>query len=202
MIIKEQNKSSIEPIPAGISQAIFAQVIDLGTHEVKVLPNSKDIKKARKVLIAWELPFETYKSEDGEKRRRINKRYTASLHKKASLRAMLESARGKPFSDADLKAGFDISKVIGVNCQLNIVHAAVDGKTYANVSNVVPLGKGMTPQVLEGASLVFNIPEAGDIELPESLPEWVKDVIKDSDEWKARHGVPDVAGVGSEEEPY
>jgi hypothetical protein len=199
MIIKEQTKSSIEPIPAGISQAIFAQVIDLGTHDVKVM-GSKDTKKAHKLLIVWELPFETYKTENGEKRRSISKRYTASLHKKASLRAMLESARGKPFSDADLKAGFDISKVVGVNCQLNIVHANVDGKTYANISNVVPLGKGMAPQVLEGQPVVFNIPEAGDIELPDTLPEWIKDVIKDSDEWKARHGVPDVAGVGSEEE--
>jgi hypothetical protein len=199
MIIKEQTKSAIEPIPAGISQAIFAQVIDLGTHDVKVM-GSKDTKKAHKLLIVWELPFETYKTENGEKRRSISKRYTASLHKKASLRAMLESARGKPFSDADLKAGFDISKVVGVNCQLNIVHANVDGKTYANISNVVPLGKGMAPQVLEGQPVVFNIPEAGDIELPDTLPEWIKDVIKDSDEWKARHGVPDVAGVGSEEE--
>lgn len=199
MIIKEQTKSSIEPIPAGISQAIFAQVIDLGTHDVKVM-GSKDTKKAHKLLIVWELPFETYKTENGEKRRSISKRYTASLHKKASLRAMLESARGKPFAEADLKSGFDTSKIVGVNCQLNIVHANVDGKTYANISNVVPLGKGMTPQVLEGQSLIFNIPEAGDIELPDTLPEWIKDVIKDSDEWKARHGVPDVAGVGSEEE--
>jgi len=199
MIIKENKGSSIEPIPAGISQAVFAQVIDLGTHEVKV-PNSKDTTQARKLLIVWELPFETYQSEQGERRRRIQKRYTASFHKKASLRAMLESARGKPFAEAELKAGFDISKVIGVNCQLNIVHASVDGKTYANINGVVPLGKGMGPQSLEGHPLLFDIPEVGDIELPDALPEWIKDVIKDSDEWKARHGVPDVGGVGSEEE--
>lgn len=199
MIIKENKTSSIEPIPAGIAQAVFAAVVDIGTHETTI-PGTKETKKARKLIITWELPFETYQTENGERRRMINARYTASFHKKASLRAMLSSARGKQFTDDELKAGFDMSKIIGVNCQLNIVHAKVGDKTYANVNGVVPLGKGMTPQALEGKPFMFEIPESGDIEFPEEMPEWMRDRIKESDEWKARHGVPDVAGVGSEEE--
>lgn len=198
MIIKENSKSTIAPVPPGISQGVFAQIIDLGTHDETVM-GTKETKKARKLYIGWELPFETLTIEGEEKRRRISRKFTASFHKKASLRAMLESARGKPFSEDELKAGFDMKKLLGINCQLNIVHKVVGDKTYANISNVVPLGKGMAPQTLEATPLVFDLPEAGEIEFPEGMPEWIKDVIKQSDEWKSRHGVPDTVGIGGED---
>ena len=199
MIIKEQTKPKFEPAPAGISQEVFSMIVDIGTHDVKVL-NSKETKKKRQQLVVWELPHETFKTAAGEKRRTISRPFNATMHKKSGFRAVLESARGKPFTDAELAAGVDTNKFIGLNCQLNIIHNTVGGNTYANISNVVPLGKGMAPQVLEGQPLTYDIPETGDIELPEAMPEWIKDKIKDSDEWKARHGVPDVGGVGSEEE--
>jgi hypothetical protein len=39
--------------------------------------------------------------------------------------------------------GFDLEAVIGANCLLNITHNQVGDRTYANVSSVNPLMKGM-----------------------------------------------------------
>jgi len=198
MIIKENKAASADPIPAGIAQAVFTQIIDLGTQE-SVIPGG-GTKKARKLHITWELPHETMQTDKGEKRRRISKRFTASLHKKSGLRAMLEGARGKPFTDEELKAGFDLKKVLGVNCQLAIVHEKVGDKTYANIKSVVPLGKGMSPVTPEAGLLMWEIPADGPIEFPQDLPEWLKDTIKESDEWQTKYGVPETTGVGGEEE--
>lgn len=69
--------------------------------------------------------------------------YTLSLNSKAKLRQHLEAWRGRKFSGEELK-GFDLEKLLGANCQLQIVHSLSDnGRTYANVQAIVPLGKGM-----------------------------------------------------------
>jgi hypothetical protein len=70
-----------------------------------------------------------------------SKKYTASLNEKATLRHDLESWRGRAFTQEELK-GFDLEKVIGVNAQVMVMHNTKDGKTYANVATVTPLGKG------------------------------------------------------------
>jgi hypothetical protein len=72
----------------------------------------------------------------------VQKRYTASLNEKATLRKELESWRGRPFTQEELDA-FDLDKLIGANCQLNIQHVTKEGKLYANVVSIVPLGKNM-----------------------------------------------------------
>jgi hypothetical protein len=66
--------------------------------------------------------------------------YTASLHEKAKLRKDLESWRGRAFTPEELK-GFDLEKLIGANCQIQVVHAKVGEKVYANVAAIVPLSK-------------------------------------------------------------
>jgi hypothetical protein len=64
------------------------------------------------------------------------------LHEKARLRKDLESWRGRAFTDAELK-NFDLEVLIGANCLLNVVQSSKNGSTYANVSAVMPIKKGM-----------------------------------------------------------
>src|SRR3990167_2490369 len=62
---------------------------------------------------------------------------------KANLRKHLEAWRGKKFTKEELD-GFDVEKLLGVNCQLQVIHNLSDnGGTFANVQAIVPLGKGM-----------------------------------------------------------
>jgi hypothetical protein len=66
------------------------------------------------------------------------------------LRAVLESWRGKKFTDAELD-GFDLEKLLGANCQIHAAHdVGADGNTYANVTLVLPPVKGAAKLVAEG----------------------------------------------------
>jgi hypothetical protein len=111
-----------------------------------------------------------------------------SIGKKATLRGILESWRGRPFTNDEL-GGFDLKNIIGANCLLNIVHKpgkADPSRIYARIQGVMPLTKGMAPVRPSMDTVVFDIPENGPIVVPSAVPEWIKSKIDASDEAKAR----------------
>lgn len=136
-IIAKETGSNFEPCPAGLHQAVCVDVVDLG--EVKVTYAGKE-KVQPKVYIVWQID-EEIPSRPGEYFT-VRRRYTLSLSDKASLRRDLETWRGKAFTPEQLK-GFDLEALLGANCQISVAHDTRDGSTYANVTAVVPLGKGM-----------------------------------------------------------
>ena len=183
-IVKAETKGGQDPVPAGVHHAVCYAVIDIGTQD----PNNPNFRPSRKTIIIWELPHETITTPDGTKPRVISCEYTASIGKKATLRSVLESWRGRPFTAEELN-GFDLKKIIGHNCQLNVVHKA--GKTdpsrvYARIQSVVPLVKGMPPVKPSNETIYYDIPESGPINIPDSIPEWIAAKIVASDEYKAR----------------
>jgi len=149
-------------------------VVDLGTQDTSFQGKPK---KTHKVLIAWEL---AEKMEDGRPFA-ITSRYTLSLFDQAILRQHLESWRGRSFTEAEL-AGFDVKNVLGAYCMLSIVHNKDGDKTYANVKGVMPVPRGMEKPAPVNQDLYFDI-DTGDIA---KLPEWIQNVVKKSDEWKAK----------------
>lgn len=132
-IIAKEPESKFSPAPEGLFQAVCADVVDVGTEVNKFNGALQD-----KIRIVWQLeeinpetakPFEVWQ------------KYTNSLHEKAKLRHHLEAWRGKKFTTEELM-GFDLEKLIGVNCQIQVVHNLSDkGKTFANVQAVVPAAK-------------------------------------------------------------
>jgi hypothetical protein len=155
-------------------------VYDLGTQF-----EEKFGKAVHKVLLGWEIPSERIEVDrDGTKLnlpRAISKRYTMSLHEKANLRKDLESWRGRAFTDDEAK-GFDLHNLLGANCMVQVIHKHKDGKTFANVTNVVQLPKGMTKCNLENPQQYFSFEEHHD-ETPHNTPAWILDIIKASSEW-------------------
>ncbi len=126
---------SFIPAPAGVHQAVACDVVDMGNLET-TWNGQKKIKHV--IRLVWQVE----ELMDDGKPFIVQSRYTASLHEKARLRKDLESWRGKPFTDAELEA-FDLEVLIGVNCLLNVVQTSKNGTTYANVTAVMPLKKGM-----------------------------------------------------------
>lgn len=123
------------PAPVGVHQAVCVDVVDLGLLDV----TWQGVKKTQhKINVAWQIA----EDRDDGKPYLVFKRYTLSLSEKANLRKDLESWRGKKFT-RDEEMGFDIERLIGVNCLLNITHNEVKDKTYANVVSIMPLAKGM-----------------------------------------------------------
>lgn len=126
---------SFVPCPQGVHQAVCCDVVDMGNLEV-VWNGQKKVQ--HKIRIVWQVE----ELMDDDKPFIVQTRYTASLHEKSRLRKDLESWRGRAFTDAELKS-FDLEVLLGVNCLLNVVQVTKDGKTYANVTAVMPLKKGM-----------------------------------------------------------
>jgi hypothetical protein len=171
-------------------------VIDLGTQH----SNYYD-KDSPKILVMWELPDLRITIEGKDLPRAISKRYTLSLSKKAALYRDLISWRGKEFTEEEIE-DFDVGTVARANCILTVVHAQKDDEKYANVSSVAHLMKGMTKKEPENPVVTFNIQEDGIDNIPEGLPDWVKDLIKNSMEYKAIHHARNSAELAAAQASY
>lgn len=142
VMVSGNNSTDFKPAPAGTHQAVCVDVIDLGM--VKTTFQGKE-KMQHKVSVRWQID----ELMENGKRFIVQKRYTASLHEKSHLRHDLESWRNRPFTEAEIQ-GFDLEHLIGANCLLGIIHDKRDGKTWANVTSVLPLGKSMQKIAPEG----------------------------------------------------
>jgi hypothetical protein len=165
--------------PAGSHVARCISVIDLGTQETP-------FGEAHKVRITWELPDEkaVFKEENGEQPFVLSKDYTLSLYEKANLRHDLESWRGRAFTEQELK-GFDISRLIAAPCLLSVIHKTSDkGKTYANISSVSALPKGMRCPPMINEAVEYSISD-GKSSVYDKFPEWLQKKISGAKEWDA-----------------
>lgn len=141
MAIMASKGSSFETCPAGSFAAVCCDVIDLGM--VKSDYQGK-IKAQHKVCIVWQID----EAQASGKPFLPRKRYTVSLHEKATMRKDLESWRGRAFTEDELQ-GFDLEKLIGVGAMISVVQAAAKGNVYANVTAVMRPPKGLTPPAIE-----------------------------------------------------
>lgn len=154
LIATAKGGSDFQPCPAGLHDAICAFVEDLGYEY------SEQFKKeTRKIIICWEI---NVPMSDGRPYM-LSQRYTLSLSDKANLRRVLEGWRGRPFTAAELE-GFDVEKVRGVQCQIQVMHNSKNGKTYANIAAVLPASKN-------GIKLTVVNTE---------LPEWIEKVKEEN----------------------
>lgn len=185
MAIIAENKSSggnYQPVEAGTYVARCIQMIYMGTIEEEYQGQKKEQKKVR---ITWELPTElkVYKPENGEQPQIMSKEFTLSMNEKGTLRKFLQSWRGKSFTEAEAKA-FDISVLIGKPCMLSVIHkVSKTGNTYADISSVSTIIKGMTCPDQINPSLEFSVLNF-DEDVFNTLPDFIKDKIKSSKEYK------------------
>lgn len=119
----------LTPAPEGLHQACCCDIVDLGLVQTPW-------GEKHQVELRWQLE---QVNPDTGKPFELRKRYTASLSEKAKLRQHLETWRGKKFASQEL-TGFDLDRLIGINCQLQVVHdLGDDGRVWANVQAIVPV---------------------------------------------------------------
>ena len=193
----EQTGGQKELTPEGNHVAVCYEVIDLGTQEVTYLD---EVKQQRKVRIGWELSGELM--EDGRPFV-ISRRYTFSSHEKSTMRRHLEAWRGRKFKPEDFgEGGFDIRKLIGVGCMLQVVHNTKQDRTFANVQSVGSLPKGMPAPELVNQPVYFSL-ETGEFDstVLASLPDWMQEIIRKSPEFAALRKTRTVEDYVGEVEP-
>ena len=148
-IVAKATEKEFEKFPLpdeGTIQAVCAGVWDIGQQSTPFLDERTGQPKVQhKVVIAWEINqmINAPESEFHGKPYMLSKTYTVSLGEKSNLRHDLESWRGKPFTDAQIAEGFDVEKLYGVNCLVGVTHVTKNEKTFANITSILPLLKGM-----------------------------------------------------------
>lgn len=188
------SQSAFRRVPPGVWVARCIHAIDLGTQKVEF---QGDVKLQHKILLSWEVFGEdeygvplTVDVDGKEMPLTISSRYTLSLNAKAKLRADLEAWRGKKFTEEELKS-FDVSKLLGAFCMLNVVESkSADGtKTYANISSITPMPRGMPKPEGKHPLVVFDL-DAPDMKAFDDFYPKLQDTIKASVEWQARKPAP------------
>jgi hypothetical protein len=191
MAILAESKGSgadFQPVEAGTYPARCYSMVHIGTvmEEYQGQP-----KEQNKVRLTFELPTEmkVFKEENGEQPQVIGKDFTLSMHEKSGLRKFLGSWRGKSFTDDEAKS-FDITKLLGVPCSLGISHkVSKTGKTYAEITSVSTLMKGMPIANQINPSFEFSVLEFNQAKF-DTLPNFLKEKIVQSREYKAMIGDP------------
>jgi hypothetical protein len=153
-------------------------VIDLGTQETSFQGKPK---KSRQLMLSWELRDALM---DEDRPFSISKRYTYSSSPKSNLRKDLESWRGKRFEDAELGT-FDIGKLLGAPCMLNVVHVEKNGEVYANIAAIMRLPRGTAVPRPTNEMVVLSLDDRPfDRAAYEKLGERLRETIARSPEFK------------------
>ncbi len=195
---KDTGGGNFKRVPPGAYIGRCYSLIDLGTQTTN---GQFGEKSSHKLRIGWELFGEdengaplTIEVDGKEMPLTISKSYTVSLHEKAAMRRDLAAWRGKDFSDEEAK-GFDVSKLLGAYCMVNVTQTDSNGKTYSNVAGLTPL-----PGALKNAKpapvhdfVRFDLDDP-DMNVFAGFHEKLQDAIKSSPEWKAMHGTSSRAG--------
>lgn len=157
-----------DPLAEGVHIGVCDMIVDLG-----VQPGRGAFGPKHEVYIRWQVPAErvTY-TKDGkelEGPRVVGQSYTASMSPKANLRKIIEAWFGKKFPGDKEAEDFDIAKLLGRACQVQVAHSK-DGK-YANVVSVMALPKGLPAPAVENGTLLYDTEHDATYA---KLPQWLQ----------------------------
>lgn len=190
-IAKDSGGGNFKRVPQGVFIGRCFSLIDLGTQ---LTSGQYGEKLQHKIRIGWELFGDDEQGEpltiDVEGKMMpltISKSYTVSLHEKSGLRRDLAAWRGRDFTEEEAKA-FDVSKLVGAFCMINVTTSETNGKTYSNVAGITPLPgalKNAKPAPVH-ANLIFDL-DKPDMAVFATFHEKLQEAIKKSPEWIAMH---------------
>lgn len=203
IMAKAKGESNFTPVSEGLHPAICSAVVDLGMQPGSVMyPDPK-----RQVYLRFDCVDEMVDFDrDGVKvtgPARCGATFTLSLGLKSNLRRVLESWRGKQFTEQELE-GFDVSKLLGVPCQVQVMHTAKGGNVYANIKNIVTFPKGLPRPSAPLDAVIYSPSEPNPKEF-EKLPEWLRKKVQErlgDTEEDIKKPKPKAREPGSDDEGY
>lgn len=191
-IAKDSGGGNFKRVPQGVFIARCYSLIDLGTQTTT---GQFGTKQQHKIRIGWELFGEddtgaplVVQMDGYDMPMTISKSYTVSLHEKAGLRRDLAAWRGRDFTEEEA-AAFDVSKLLGAYCMINVTESESNGKTYSNVGGITPLPGALRnnkPNPVH-EPVVFDL-DNPDMKVFAKFHEKLQEAIKSSPEWAAATG--------------
>lgn len=186
-------------LDSGTHTAVCDMIVGIGPQAIEYKGKTKEQEK---VKLRFQVPAERaeWQDKDGndvEGPMVIWATYTASLSDRANLRRDLEAWRGRAFTPEELN-GFELNNVLGKPCMLSVAHREYDGKTYANITSIAKLMKGIPEPKAEGDLVTFDFWNHTQEQF-DALPEWLQEKVSDgkklADEQVARVGAPKEPGA-------
>jgi hypothetical protein len=177
--IEPHEKQPMELVPPGLHPAVLVAVYDIGAHVHPVY------KVARPKVV---LTFETKAG------RLLSRTFTNTLSDKGQLKPFLAGWLGSVDR-------INFVSLLGNHTTLNVVHDTRDGRTFANIQFA---GPKMEVFATETKPSYFSIRQ---LEYPVELataeiPEWIKDKIRDSVEFKNMLAKQSIAPAVDDDIPY
>lgn len=190
------NKTTFTLAPAGTHVARVYRFMNLGTRIQQFKGVDKQYPDTL-VTFTLELPNEMnefeYEDKETKETKKVSKpfvisrEFTLSMGKKSNLRPFVEGIIGTTLTDEEAGA-FDIETLVGMTCQATITHQQSKSdpdRKYANLTSVAPLMKGIEVPAQINDTQIQDVKTMTSEEI-EELPDFIKNKIKVSDEYKAR----------------
>lgn len=155
-------KKKYELCPEGSYQACITRAYYCGTHANKFDPKNPPQKK---IVFAFELDEPL---TDGSGNHVMSTTVTFSLNEKSGLTKLLKPVMGSSYPD---KPGqnLDINSLIDMRVMVGVTHSVNGDKTYANISGLTRVPRGMVPFNPSMDSFVWSYDDPAD----KRVPEWV-----------------------------
>jgi len=203
-------KNERKLVPEGTHVARLYKFMNLGTRFQMFEGRKKDFPDTL-ITLTFEVPNEidkfTVTKEDGtteevEKPLVITREFTLSMGPKSNLRPFVNGILGTNLGD-DEAYSFDLENLVDKYCLISVIHKpSLDGsKTYAKVVSASPLMKGQIPPPPFNKNQVFNVNTASKEDI-DALPEFLKEKITVSDEYRKRFGTEDSPNLEEEDVPF
>lgn len=172
--------------PAGTHIARVIELIYEGTQKVEWKGETKEMAKVR---IKWELPLKkaVFKEGDPEKPFVVSAEFTHSMGSKSNLRPIVEGILGVSLKDEEANA-FDLDEILDHACLLSISHKEGERGKFTIVNTTAPMMEGMDAPKAFNPVRVLSFDKWNE-DLFESLPDFIKDKIKASPEYKKMKGL-------------
>lgn len=179
-------------IPDGRYPARVLQLIQIGSQRFE--KNGKEWFSPQ-ILVGFEFPTLTYENREEEEVSNIKSAtYFLSLNPAKNgvvgLREIIDGLRGSSEYTEEELENFEIAKFLGKECMVTLAGVESRGAVYQNVVKVEPFtsdGNEILPKFR--TPILVTIDDFKDLDSLD-LPEWIKDKIRASEEYKQVAGMP------------
>lgn len=192
MPLKSQplTKTQRELIPEGNHPARIYEIIEIGTVEGSWMGQPKLNYNVR---IGFEFPTEkrVFTEGKGEQPFVLSREMSLSLGEKANLRKIVEAVEGHKLTESEA-VDYDILNLAGKPLLVTVSHTEPNetGIQYANATTFSPIIKGLVVDELTNPKKVLTY-ESWSQEVFDSLPQFLKDKISGTKEYKTFKGSDD-----------
>ena len=184
---QEQQTTNKYLAPAGTHIARCFRMIHVGERDYQY---QGEPKKRNSLWVYFELPNElaVFNPEKGEEPYSVNIEYNHVPYETAKIIKHINSWRGKALTPQEID-DFDVQSLLGQPCMLTIVHntSATNGKTYANITSISGLPKGIECPAQVNPSYTFDYNENFDwTKMDKNIPQFLQDIMKQTPEWNEK----------------